>query len=53
MDPVTGLLISEAMKLALQGIFSLAEMAGAKPEDIDRIYEETKVAYAEAKKALG
>ena len=53
MDPVTGMLISEALKLTLQGVFALAEMAVANPEEVDKIYEETKAANAEAKKALG
>lgn len=53
MDPVTAMLVSEALKLALQGIFTLAEQAGVKPEDVDKVYQETKAAYAEAKKALG
>lgn len=53
MDPSMAFLAAEAMKLALQGIFTLAEMAGVPADKIDEAYAEAKGQYETAKKALG
>lgn len=53
MDPKTALLVASALKLTISGAMQLAEQAGLKPEEIVKAYEEAKVEYAEAKKALG
>jgi hypothetical protein len=53
MDPVTAFAVASALKLVIQGAFTLAEQAGMKPEEIDAIYLKTKEEYEAAKKALG
>jgi hypothetical protein len=53
MDPATAIAIASVLKLTISGAMQLAEQAGLKPEEIAKAYDEAKVEYAAAKKALG